>query len=84
MQSIQEVIQSSHFPSRLQLLLYVHTGSVDCVYKQDENGSVRCISQIIFPINRLRNLAIDNVKTTHFVVFDMDMWPASMSTIINE
>lgn len=29
----------------------------------------------IFPINLLRNLGIRNVRTTHYVVMDMDMWP---------
>ena len=29
----------------------------------------------IYPINRLRNLAIQNILTTHFLVLDMDMWP---------
>lgn len=37
-----------------------------------------CVLQKIYPINRLRNIAINNVKTTHFIVFDMDMWPASL------
>ena len=30
-----------------------------------------------FPINTLRNRAIDNVKTTHFWLTDMDVWPSS-------
>lgn len=29
----------------------------------------------IFPINLLRNVGIRNVRTTHYVVMDMDMWP---------
>ena len=29
----------------------------------------------IYPINRLRNSAIQNIDTTHFLVLDMDMWP---------
>ena len=29
-----------------------------------------------FPINTLRNRAIDNVKTTHFWLTDMDVWPS--------
>lgn len=28
-----------------------------------------------FPINTLRNRAIDNVRTTHFWLTDMDVWP---------
>lgn len=30
----------------------------------------------IYPINKLRNIAIDHVNTTHFWVADMDMWPS--------
>lgn len=40
----------------------------------------------IYPINRLRNLAIQNILTTHFLVLDMDMWPISrsfLSTVIH-
>lgn len=28
-----------------------------------------------FPVNLLRNIAIKNVRTTHFLVTDMDLWP---------
>lgn len=30
----------------------------------------------VFPVNKLRNIAIVNVVTTHFLVLDMDMWPS--------
>ena len=29
-----------------------------------------------FPVNLLRNIAIKNVRTTHFLVTDMDLWPS--------
>ena len=29
-----------------------------------------------YPINRLRNLAIRSVRTTHFIVLDVDLWPS--------
>ena len=32
----------------------------------------------VYPINYLRNIAIDHVKTSHFWLADMDMWPARM------
>ena len=32
-----------------------------------------------FPVNKLRNLAIVNIVTTHFLVLDMDMWPIRRS-----
>ena len=28
-----------------------------------------------FPVNMLRNLAIRNVRTSHYMIMDMDMWP---------
>lgn len=30
-----------------------------------------------FYVNSLRNVAIQAIRTTHFVVLDMDMWPMS-------
>ena len=38
---------------------------------------LRCKKGDVYPLNRLRNIAIQNSLTSHFVVFDMDMWPAS-------
>lgn len=32
-----------------------------------------------YPINMLRNIAFNHVRTTHFWLADMDMWPACMS-----
>ena len=32
----------------------------------------------VYPINKLRNIAIVNIITSHFLVMDMDMWPACM------
>ena len=29
-----------------------------------------------YPINKLRNIAIKNINTTHFFVCDMDFWPS--------
>lgn len=28
-----------------------------------------------FPINKLRNLCIRNIRTSHFLTLDLDMWP---------
>lgn len=30
-----------------------------------------------FPINILRNMGIIHTHTTHFILFDIDMWPSS-------
>lgn len=29
-----------------------------------------------FPINKLRNIGISHVSTSHYVVIDMDLWPS--------
>ena len=34
-----------------------------------------------YPINMLRNIALDHVKTSHFWLADMDMWPACIIQI---
>lgn len=31
-----------------------------------------------FPINILRNIGIHHTLTTHFILFDIDMWPSCM------
>ena len=35
-----------------------------------------------FPVNLLRNIAIKNVRTTHFLVTDMDLWPIRKSCVM--
>lgn len=52
-------LNSHHFPKRLTLLLYL----VDSEHEY----------YTVFPINKLRNLAIRNIRTTHFLVLDMDL-----------
>ena len=32
-----------------------------------------------FPVNKMRNLGIANVQTSHFIVTDMDLWPSCTS-----
>ena len=78
---VEQFILESHFPDRLRLALYTVgvSSNSDCVYHVVE-GQLQCIPQNVYPLNRLRNIAIENIKTTHFVVFDMDMWPASSVT----
>ena len=36
----------------------------------------------VFPINLLRNRAIDQVQTTHFWLADMDVWPSRRRIIV--
>ena len=58
-------INNHHFPKRLTLLLYL----VDASHEYYS----------VFPINKLRNLAIRNIRTTHFLVLDMDLRVSSKS-----
>ncbi|OAO15374.1 glycosyltransferase-like protein LARGE2-like protein [Blastocystis sp. ATCC 50177/Nand II] len=74
--SVTDLVRHADYPQRLRLSLYTHIQpKKDCVYRPARRG-LRCINRSIYPLNRLRNIAIANVQTTHFVVFDMDMWPA--------
>ena len=74
----EQFIQQSHFPARLTLTLYIIgvSSNPDCVYTQLADGSVQCEPGPIYPLNRLRNIAIESVSTSHFVLFDMDVWPS--------
>ena len=74
---VETFIAQGAFPSRLRLTLYIVDVSrrPDCVFRR-AGRKLKCMPEKIYPLNRLRNLAIANVLTSHFVVFDMDMWPA--------
>lgn len=76
--TVEQFIQDGDFPTRLRLALVIVGVSdrADCVYRRSGRG-LRCVKEEIYPLNRLRNIAIRNTLTSHFVVFDMDMWPAS-------
>lgn len=36
-------------------------------------------NETYYPINKLRNIAIKDIKTTHFFVCDMDFWPSCIN-----
>ena len=75
---MEQFIQQSHFPDRLTLTLYIIdvSSNPDCVFTQLADGSMQCEPGPIYPLNRLRNIAIESVSTSHFVLFDMDVWPS--------
>ena len=56
-------IASHYLPPRLTLLLYLIGPN------SSEKGQ--------FPVNKLRNLGIRNIATTHFQILDMDLWPTA-------
>lgn len=60
--TIINYINKREYDDRLSLLLYLV-----------KNGTEE--SQT-FPINTLRNLGIQNSRTTHYMVTDFDVWPA--------
>ena len=52
-------LAAHHIPNRVTILLYVVNDTHPYF--------------TVFPINFLRNLAIRNIRTTHFLVLDMDL-----------
>ena len=56
-------IQSTFLPDRLTILVYL----VSRKHRYFRH----------FPVNYLRNLGIRNVRTSHYIVMDMDMWSLS-------
>lgn len=73
----EKFIRRSRFPARLHLLLYIVDvkGEGDRVCRNNGKQSW-CYAQSVYPINRLRNIAIADVATSHFILFDMDVWPS--------
>ena len=35
----------------------------------------------VYPINTLRNIAISKVKTSHFIIADVDTWPSGRNKL---
>ena len=72
--SIISNITHSHFPDRLLLTLYTPTDSAnDCVMRRTENSrQLHCVKKSVYPLNRLRNIAMRRVRTTHLFLLDMD------------
>ena len=59
--AIIDYLREHYIPKRLTLLIYL--------------VSHRNPQYKTFPVNMLRNLAIRNVRTSHYMIMDMDMWP---------
>ena len=79
---IEQILQA-HFPFRLLLTLYVplHPDK-DCIQYPTQYGSLQCRPQSFFPLNRLRNIALRRVATTHFLLIDMDSWPSGIQVLV--
>lgn len=61
---IIEYLDKREYDSRLSLLVYL-------VRNNTEESKT-------FPINALRNLGIQNSRTTHYMVTDFDVWPSCL------
>lgn len=48
-----------------------------CPHGKFYHSSVYSADPTTYPVNKLRNEAIRRVRTTHFLMLDIDMWPAS-------
>ena len=59
--AIIDYLREHYIPKRLTLLIYLVS---------PRNPQYRT-----FPVNMLRSLAIRNVRTSHYMIMDMDMWP---------
>lgn len=68
LQSAITLIQQLDLPSYYTVILYPVA----------DNG----YSYMPFPINYLRNIAIRNVHTSHFLVIDADMRPSGWFTVL--
>ena len=76
-EEVKAFIEKGNFPPRILFTLYVVvTPSQDCIFKKTSIGTIDCVRNKIYPLNRLRNIAIKRVQTTHFIVLDMDTWPS--------
>lgn len=76
-------VVDSYSPLSIAFFLYGH-GSViyeDYIKTLDIPNRLNVIAHFSdapdpYPINKLRNIALRNVRTTHIWLADMDMWPA--------
>lgn len=80
--AVDKWIRANSNVTNLRLLLYVvpsnlHYPATDYSLWFDRT-SMRKITEgwFLYPINFLRNIAIMNVVTTHYINLDMDLWPS--------
>ena len=61
-ETILSYLSSRSYEDRLTIVLYL----------------VKSVSEeaLHFPINKLRNIGIRSSQTSHYIVIDMDVWPA--------
>ena len=74
----------------MSIMFYLQADEVDEFNTKRRESNLRediqldyilCTNSSIYPINKLRNLAIQRVNTSHIYVSDMDNWPGSIFCI---
>ena len=69
----------------ISIVFYIPETDVPTLNSLRANSSIRSnihIEVVIqsnssyYPVNKLRNIAISHVNTSHFYISDMDIWPA--------
>ena len=72
----------------MSIVFYLQADEVEEFQTKRREASLRediqldyilCTNMSIYPINKLRNLAIQRVNTSHIYVSDMDNWPGGIS-----
>ena len=71
--AVQKVLRSLRYRKHVRISLYI-PGKQNYVWIHPEKKIVK--SNRIYPINLLRDIAILNCITTHYVNLDMDLWPS--------
>ena len=70
----------------MSIMFYLQADEVEEFHSKRRESNLRndiqldyilCTNSSIYPINKLRNLAIQRVNTSHIYVSDMDNWPGS-------
>lgn len=70
---VQKVLRNMQSRRHIRVTLYI-PGKQNYVWINPDKKVIK--PNRIYPINLLRDLAILNCVTTHFVNLDMDLWPS--------
>ena len=74
---VQRLLHKLHgHKEMVRVVLYITSGS-SYYWKGSFANEKRQMSPKLYPINLLRDLAILNTVTSHYVNLDMDLWPSS-------
>ena len=73
---LREVIDSYKSYKRITFILYIVKSRTNSRYQSINYNGKKCVyrNNTIFPINVLRDLAIEFIDTTHYFVSDIDVY----------